>query len=68
MVDHEEVSRIHVLVLPSAGRYLLLDFKSSNGTRLNGRYVTWSYLYDGDVIQLADQEIVFSSLDVPAPG
>ena len=58
-----EISRIHALIIPNGNRFLLLDYKSANGSRVNGRYVTWAYLQDGDKIGLGTEELIFRSDD-----
>lgn len=53
-VLHAEVSRKHAVVVSlGEDRYLLMDFKSANGTRLNGRKIEAAELRDGDQIDLA---------------
>lgn len=53
-VLHPEVSRKHaVIVSLGENRYLLMDFKSANGTRLNGRKISAAEIRDGDQIDLA---------------
>lgn len=49
-----EVSRKHAFIVAlGSERYLLMDFKSANGTRLNGRRIETALLKDGDQIDLA---------------
>ncbi|HEY7294525.1 MAG TPA: FHA domain-containing protein, partial [Dehalococcoidia bacterium] len=36
----------------SAGRFLLIDSGSTNGTRVNGQPITSVELHDGDLVQL----------------
>jgi hypothetical protein len=53
-VVHAEVSRKHAVVVSlGEDRYLLMDFKSANGTKLNGRRIETAELRDGDQIDLA---------------
>ncbi len=49
-----EVSRKHAFVVALGDdRHLLIDFKSANGTRLNGRRIETALLRDGDQVDLA---------------
>jgi hypothetical protein len=53
-VLHAEVSRKHAVVVALGDdRYLLMDFKSANGTRLNGDRIEAAEIRDGDQIDLA---------------
>ncbi|MGD2174705.1 MAG: FHA domain-containing protein [Candidatus Brocadiaceae bacterium] len=54
------VSRRHCRIDFDGERFWLLDCDSSNGTYLNGREVSNSLLYDGDVIRLGEARLVFS--------
>jgi FHA domain len=50
-LDHPQVSRRHAIIAQWASRARVLDDRSSNGTFVNGRCVTVSDLYDGDVVR-----------------
>jgi FHA domain len=50
--DHK-VSRRHAIIAQRGDRTRVLDDRSHNGTFVNGRPVTVSYLADGDVLRLA---------------
>ena len=55
VLDHERISRRHALIACTEEGYLLSDLGSSNGTRVNGEWVTDPVLLqDGDVIELGD--------------
>lgn len=61
-VLHAEVSRKHACVIALGdGRFVLMDFKSANGTRLNGRKIETAELRDGDQIQLGDVTLTVES-------
>lgn len=52
-VLHAEVSRKHCFIIElGPERYLLMDFKSANGTRLNGKKIEAAEIRDGDQIDL----------------
>ncbi len=60
---HSEVSRKHAVVIAQgAGRYLLMDFKSSNGTKLNGHTIESAELKDGDKINLGGRTLSVEGL------
>ena len=63
VLSDTEASRVHALIVPNGDRYIILDFKSANGTKVNNRYVTWSYLQDGDIIELSNERIKFTSAE-----
>ena len=68
VIDSPDVSRQHALIVPNGTRWIIIDFKSANGTKLNHRYVTWSILQDGDTITIGDTTFRFSCLDEGIPG
>jgi len=49
-LDDHAVSRRHAIVYATADSVRILDDRSANGTRVNGRCVTGAQLADGDVI------------------
>jgi hypothetical protein len=55
------ISRVHAMIEYSAGRYLLRDCDSRNGTKINGRriYSTSETLSDKDVVSLGRYEFTF---------
>jgi hypothetical protein len=55
-----EVSRQHAQIARDAGRVVLVDRGSSNGTFLNGRQVKQAVLSDGDRIQIGRSVLMFS--------
>ena len=50
-LDEKSVSRRHAMLVHRPTGPRLLDDRSSNGTFVNGRCVTVSDLYDGDVVR-----------------
>lgn len=54
-LDDKQVSRQHAKIWPQDNILHLIDLKSSNGTRLNGKIVDFEALvYPGDEIQIGD--------------
>jgi len=54
VVGHPRISRHHAVIRLEKGRIVLVDLRSSNGTKVNGRRVTTAPLRDGDRILLAE--------------
>ena len=48
------VSRSHAVIRVEGGRAVLVDLRSANGTRVNGRKISSAALRHGDRIVLAD--------------
>ncbi len=59
----QELSRKHCLIFPLEDRYFLVDYKSSNGVRLNAQRVDQGYLKHGDEIQFGEQVLVYQQLE-----
>jgi pSer/pThr/pTyr-binding forkhead associated (FHA) protein len=51
-LDDHRVSRDHALLVNQCGHLRLLDNRSSNGTFVNGRRISASNVWSGDVIDL----------------
>jgi len=51
-LDENSVSRRHAMLVSRPGGVRILDDRSSNGTRVNGRRVAEADLHDGDVLVL----------------
>lgn len=62
-IKEEKASRTHCRVKPDAGRVLLEDLDSSNGTRVNGTKIKSYVLKDGDTITIGKTKIVFHDED-----
>ena len=67
----QRVSREHGVIEFRQGRYWIRDLGSTNGTLLNGQRITEAELSDGDLIRMADIELVFQlppSSDTAVPN
>jgi hypothetical protein len=60
IIDDPSVSRRHCVIVQSNSRYVVFDFKSSNGVSFKGESVFQKELNDGDVFAIGDHEIKFS--------
>jgi ABC-type multidrug transport system ATPase subunit len=59
-LDHPHVSRRHARLIVKAGRVLLTDLGSANGTHVNGRRITGRVpLYEGDRIDIGPFSLAF---------
>jgi pSer/pThr/pTyr-binding forkhead associated (FHA) protein len=61
----EAVSSLHCTVLRRAGRWIVQDNGSTNGTALNGMRVREARLRHGDRIRLGNVELAFEDPDAP---
>jgi hypothetical protein len=59
VLDNPRVSRTHAVILRSGGHFAIHDLDSTAGTVVNGRRIESAELAPGDVIQLADIELVY---------
>ncbi len=59
-LDDQLVSRHHAVIREEAGRFVLADLGSTNGTFVDGRRVKERVLSDGDVIRLGGTTLLFS--------
>jgi len=59
VIDDSRVSARPAEITASASGFFIRDLGSSNGTMVNGRKVTESPLYAGDVIQLGSTKLTF---------
>jgi two-component system cell cycle response regulator len=60
-IDQEAVSRKHAQIVYAAGRYTIMDERSSNGVRVNDERITEHLLSDGDKIQIGQTVLTFLS-------
>ncbi len=60
VVDDYLVSRVHALLVSTAGRLEIRDNNSSNGTFVNGSKVTHSVLQEGDVVTVGNTDLMVS--------
>jgi len=66
IIEDPRVSRHHAQLRQRYGRYVLYDVGSSSGTKINGYPVEECVLHSGDVISLADVQIIYGE-DPPTP-
>jgi hypothetical protein len=59
VIDNPRISRTHAQLRVREGRYILLDVGSKAGTQVNGHRVKQHILRPGDVITIADVELVY---------
>ena len=60
VIDHPTVSAQHALLLRVRDSYSLKDLNSTNGTQINGDFVTDAELKDGDTIRFGSVTAVFA--------
>ncbi len=60
ILDDHLVSRHHAVIRQDAGRFVIADLGSTNGTFVGGRRTQERILTDGDVIKLGDTTLLFS--------
>jgi DNA-binding SARP family transcriptional activator len=60
VVDDDEVSRYHAVVIDTAGSFVISDLRSTNGVQVGGRRIRGSAtLADGDHIRIGGHEFIF---------
>lgn len=67
IIEHPRVSRRHAQLRRRHGRYVLYDLGSSGGTLVNGYPIQECVLRSGDVISLADFDIIYAEDPLPSP-
>src|SRR6266513_2680248 len=60
VIDHPTVSAQHAVLLRTGDSYSLKDLNSTNGTQINGDFVTDAELKDGDRIRFGSVIAVFA--------
>jgi pSer/pThr/pTyr-binding forkhead associated (FHA) protein len=60
VIDHPTVSAQHAVLLRVRDSYSLKDLNSTNGTQINGDFVTDAQLEDGDTIRFGSVIAVFA--------
>ena len=60
VIDHPAVSAQHALLLRVRDSYSVKDLNSTNGTQINGDFVTDAELKDGDTIRFGSVIAVFA--------
>jgi pSer/pThr/pTyr-binding forkhead associated (FHA) protein len=63
VIDHPTVSGQHAVLLRTGDSYSLKDLNSTNGTQINGDFVTDAELEDGDTIRFGSVIAVFARGD-----
>ncbi len=61
LLKHRMVSRRHAEICFEDDGYFLYDIASTNGTRINGRYIQKERLSDGDLIQIGPFIFTFTA-------
>ena len=59
VLQDESISRHHAEIRSADGKYILTDKQSTSGTFVNGRRVVRCVLNSGDLISLANIQIMF---------
>jgi DNA-binding SARP family transcriptional activator len=60
VLDDDEVSRYHAVVIDTAGSFIISDLRSTNGVQVGGRRIRGSAtLADGDRIRIGGHEFIF---------
>ena len=62
VIDHPTVSEQHAVLLRTGASYSLKDLDSTNGTRINGDFVTDAELKDGDTIRFGSVIAAFAGV------
>jgi signal transduction histidine kinase len=68
LIDDQRVSGRHALIAREGDQYLLIDFKSSNGVKVDGRPVTQIELLDGYVIEIGGEKMAFENAGAEGAG
>src|SRR5258707_9738367 len=63
VIDHPTVSAQHAVLLRTGDSYSLKGLNSTNGTQINGDFVTDAELKDGDTIRFGSVIAVFARRD-----
>jgi pSer/pThr/pTyr-binding forkhead associated (FHA) protein len=61
-IEDQAVSRRHAILYATADSVRILDDRSANGTRVNGRFVSVAQLADGDVIQVGRAVLIYREI------
>ena len=62
VLDDPQASRLHAEIRVDAGRFVVVDRQSTNGTRVNGSMVHEQELRPGDEIAIGGQRLRFELL------
>ena len=61
-IEDQAVSRRHAILYATADSVRILDDRSANGTRVNGRFVSVAELADGDVIEVGRAVLIYREI------
>ncbi|HMO51393.1 MAG TPA: FHA domain-containing protein [Kiritimatiellia bacterium] len=64
-INNPTVSGKHCAIKPEGDHYVLRDFGSTNGTRVNSKEITEAVLKPKDLVQVGSVEFLFNSEDIP---
>jgi pSer/pThr/pTyr-binding forkhead associated (FHA) protein len=68
IINERSVSRHHARIFYESGHYWIKDLDSANGTKLNGKKISFQMLSDNDKIVFGEAKAVFhTSEHVPGP-
>lgn len=59
--EHPSISSHHCVIIKQNKQFLLKDLDSTNGTRVNGRDISETYLRRKDLVQFGSVEFVFDA-------
>jgi pSer/pThr/pTyr-binding forkhead associated (FHA) protein len=59
VLKNPHVSRRHALIRLEKGQFFIYDLQSTGGTKVNGNPILSQGLYPGDIINIADVELVY---------
>jgi pSer/pThr/pTyr-binding forkhead associated (FHA) protein len=59
-VEDQKMSRLHFVITPKDGGYVIQDQDSHNGTLVNGRRITETKLKPNDTIHAGQTDFVFA--------
>ena len=65
VLDDPRVSRKHVQLRATNGRYVIFDLDSTGGVYVNGQRVEQGVLYPGDTISLGGVSLVYGQKNPP---
>jgi len=65
VIDEPSVSRQHARIRLEAGRFVLYDLASSNGTFVNGQQIQKQPLLEGDTIRFGNVDFAFMEIRQP---
>ena len=67
MLDDRTISRRHAQIRWRFGRFILYDLGSRGGTKVNGVPIEEFVLRVGDVIEIADEQIIYGETESGRP-